>query len=417
MAAIAWADMSLYITKNTPSNSPTFASRGFAYISITMYESLVHGFPTHRSLVGQLNELSALPLPVSNTTYNWVLSMNAGQALILKKIYQQTSDANKRKIDSLENLIVKQFSAEVHDKAIIDRSIAYGKSIAETIYKWSLTDGGHRAYLHNFDKSIKWPTALGHWEPPFYGQSFSHYPLHPHWGNNRVFIKANGKLATPKMIAFDSVVSSAYYNQMATVLKKNTSITLNEKEVALWWADDPGDTFTPPGHSFYIATQVLKMKKPNLIMHAEAYARTGIAVADAFINCWKWKYIFFSERPSSFITKYIDNTWESFWPDPPFPAFPSGHATQAGAASEVLIDIFGDKCNLIDSAHVGRLRDKVRNVDFKPRKYFSFRQLASEIADSRLYGGIHTPQDNSEGLKVGYQVAQNVNSLFWHNKK
>ncbi len=96
--ATTWADMALYITKNTPANSPTFASRGFGYIGLTMYESVVHGYPDFNSLGNQLNGLTGLPLPDRNSTYDWILSLNAGQAAILKKIYNQTSDANKHKI-------------------------------------------------------------------------------------------------------------------------------------------------------------------------------------------------------------------------------------------------------------------------------------------------------------------------------
>lgn len=149
--------------------------------------------------------------------------------------------------------------------------------------------------------------------------------------------------------------------------EKSKSLTREEKEAALWWGDDPGETFTPPGHSYYLASLVLKKQRPTLIKCAETYARVGIAVADAFINCWKWKYHFFSERPSSFISSNIDEKWKSFWPDPPFPAFPSGHATQAAAVAAVLIDLYGDKIDLIDSAHVGRPKDQLRGTEFKPR--------------------------------------------------
>ncbi len=34
-----WAQLTLDLTKNTPANSPTFASRAFAYVGLTMYES------------------------------------------------------------------------------------------------------------------------------------------------------------------------------------------------------------------------------------------------------------------------------------------------------------------------------------------------------------------------------------------
>jgi hypothetical protein len=414
--AIAWANMTLYITRNTPANSPTYASRALGYIGVTMYESIVSGYPEYKTLEGQLNGLTALPVIDRKLQYNWVLSLNAGQASILKYMYNQTSDANKLKIDSLEEVIFNQLSGEKNPD-VTARSVSFGKEIASAIYEWSKTDGGHKAYLNNFDKKIRAPETPGSWEPPLYGQSFSHYPLHPHWGANRTFVKVNSALPMPDMLHHDKSQQSNYYNQFIRVYEKNKSLTQEEKEAALWWGDDPGDTFTPPGHSYYIATQVLKKAKPGLIKCAETYARVGIAVADAFIICWKWKYHFFSERPSSYITKTIDERWESFWPDPPFPAFPSGHATQAAAVATVMIDLYGEKFTFTDSAHVGRQRDELRNVDFKPRTFNSFWQVAEETANSRFFGGIHTPQDNEAGLSEGSKAGDNVNSLNWNNIK
>ena len=218
---------------------------------------------------------------------------------------------------------------------------------------------------------------------------------------------------TPEIIKYGKVKECAYYDQFGQVMEKSKSLTQEEKEAALWWGDDPGETFTPPGHSYYLATLVLKKQNPDLIKCAETYARVGMAVADAFVNCWKLKYHFFSERPSSFISKNIDEKWESFWPDPPFPAFPSGHATQAAAVATVLTDLYGEKMDLIDSAHAGRPRDEFRGVDFKPRTFNSFWQIAEETANSRFYGGIHTKQDNDVGLTEGRKVGTNVNLLKW----
>lgn len=416
-AAIAWADMTLYVTKNTPANSPTYASRALGYIGVTMYESIVHGYPAYNTLAGQLNGLARLPKPVPGVQYNWVLSLNAGQAAILKRIYNQTSDANKHRIDSLEQVIVEQYTDDAEDPNIVTRSVEFGKTIAEFVFEWSQSDGGHRAYLHNFDKSIIHPASPGSWEPPLYGQSFSHFPLHPHWGRNRTLVKENAALSNPEIIRYAQARETDYCKQFVKVYEKSKTLTQAEKEAALWWGDDPGETFTPPGHSYYLGSLVLKKTNPELIVCAETYARIGIAVADSFINCWKWKYKFFSERPSSFISKNIDQHWESFWPDPPFPAFPSGHATQAAAVATVFTDLFGEKLMIIDSAHVGRQTDELRKVDFKPRTFTSFWQIAEETANSRFYGGIHTPQDNEVGLSEGRKMGNNVNKLNWRKEK
>ena len=410
---LEWAKMSLYITRHTPANSPTFASRGFGYIGLTMYESIVNGYESHNSLAQQLNGLDNLPKPETGKPYDWILSLNAAQASILKTIYVQTSDDNKLKIDSLENAIYDHFASKLDDEETAERSIEYGKSIAEAIFDWSKTDGGHRGYLYNFDKNERHPERPGSWKPPLFAQSFSHLPLHPHWGENRTFLRQNKDLPTPEFIPYDTVPGSPYYNEFLQVYEKEKVLTQEEKEAAIWWGDDPDVTFTPPGHSYYIATLAIEKEMPSLIECAETYAKVSLSVADAFINCWKWKYHFFSERPNTFIPKYIDPEWESFWPDPPFPCFPSGHAIQAAAAAVALEDIYGDKFNFVDRAHEGRDRDDVRNTDFVIRSFDSFWSAAQETADSRFWGGIHTPQDNMVGLEEGSKIAKNVIALNW----
>ena len=413
--ALQWAKMSLFITQYTPANSPTFASRGFGYIGLTMYESIVNGYESHNSIAGQLNGLDNLPKPQIDKSYDWVLSLNAAQASILKNVYLQTSDENKIKIDSLESVIYNQFAAKLNDEETAERSIEYGKSIAEAIFEWSKSDSGHRGYLYNFDKNALHPERPGSWKPPLFAQSFSHLPLHPHWGGNRTFLKENKDLPTPEIIPYDTVPGSPYYNEFLQVYEKDKVLTQQEKEAAIWWGDDPDVTFTPPGHSYYIATLAIEKEMPSLIKCAETYAKVGLSVADAFINCWKWKYYFFSERPNTFIPKYIDQEWESFWPDPPFPCFPSGHAIQAAAAAVALQDIYGDKFNFVDKAHEGRERDDVRDTDFVIRSFDSFWGAAQETADSRFWGGIHTPQDNIVGLEEGSKIARNVIALNWEN--
>ncbi|MBZ5858944.1 vanadium-dependent haloperoxidase [Flavihumibacter profundi] len=415
--ATSWADMTNYITKTTPANSPTFASRCFGYIGLTMYESVVNGYPEYQSIAAELNGLGNLPLPEKGKAYNWKLVLNSAQSEIISSIYIQTSAENKNKIDSLEHHFETLFKSTTPDDSIVRRSIIYGKKIAKQIFEWSKTDGGHRGYLNNFDKKLVFENKPGGWKPPLFAQSFSHYPLHPHWGRNRTFLSVDSAIAAPEYIPYDTLPSSAYYQQFMQVYEKRKVLTQAEKEAAIWWSDDPDVTFTPPGHSYYLATLAIRKTKPNLVKCAETYARVGMAVADAFRNCWKWKYQFFTERANTFIPQHVDQQWESFWPDPPFPAFPSGHAIQAAAAATVLTDLYGDHFEFTDSAHVGRPRDELRNTEFKARHFKSFWEAAEETAMSRFYGGIHIPQDNARGLEKGKIIADNINRLNWKRPK
>lgn len=412
---LLWADLALYIAKNTPANSPTFASRGFGYLGLTMYESVVNGYNNKKSLAGQLNGLKELPIVDKTKQYNWALCLNAGQAFILKNIYLQTSDENKQKIDSLEKAIEESLSEKEKVKEVIDQSVAYGKAVAAVIFEWSKTDGGHRGYLKNFDPEAKMPGGNGAWKPPYFAQTINRFPLHPHWGNNRTFIKADFNWGIPKFIQYSRNKNSEYSKEFERVYEAGNKLTQEQKEIAMWWNDDPSDTFTPPGHSFNLASIVLKAKKADLMNCAETYARVGMAVADAFIICWKIKYHYCTERPSTFVSENINGQWQSFWPDPPFPAFPSGHATQAAAVATVLAGLYGDKMNIVDDTHTARPKDEIRNVEYKTRRFQSFWQVAEETAHSRFFGGIHIDLDNRTGLQEGALVGKHINELKWDN--
>lgn len=408
--ALLWGKMTLRLATRTPGNAPTYASRSFGYLGLTMYETTVFGIEGRQSLVGQLSDLTSLPRPETGKTYDWVLALNAGQAFMLKQLYEQTADENKLAVDSLSNAVIASRTVAAD---VAERSTQFGLAVAQAIFEWSKTDGGHQGYKNNFPLEYVLPTAPGNWIPPTDGQVAIRRALHPYWGNNRRFVPANGTLAVPAPEAYTKDPASNYYKMYKAVYDKNVSLTQEEKEIAAWWGDDPSQTFTPPGHSYSLATIAIKTTKANLAQAVETYARTGMAVADAFVNCWKCKFTFHNERPSTFVRANVNIAWTPYWPEPPFPAFPSGHSTQGAATAVVLTDIYGANVKFVDDSHVGRAKDVIRNVEFKARSFNSFWETAEESAWSRFLGGIHTQQDNETGLAEGKKIGANVNGLKW----
>ena len=273
-----------------------------------------------------------------------------------------------------------------------------------------MTDGGHEGFLHNTPSNYVVPTGAGMWQPTENGQKI---PMQPYWGRNRTFIKANTELPMPKPLTYSTNVNSPFFKDYLAVYEKSKTLTQAEKEISVWWADNPHETSTPPGHSYYIARTAVLMQKADLGRAAEAFARTGLAVSDAFVMCWRCKFAYNNLRPYTYVRLAIDPSWVPFWPAPPFPGFPSGHATQSSAAATVLTDVFGDNFAFTDESHVGRTRDVLRGVDYKPRSFTSFFASAQESADSRFYGNIHTNQDNAVGLTEGKKIGGNVNALQW----
>jgi hypothetical protein len=409
--AISWADQTLSTIFASPPNSPTYSSRSLAYLGVTMYECVVHGSAVHNTLAGQLNQLDALPQPEPGVEYNWPLSLNAGQAFMLKALYPHAPSKTVVKINFLETRN-KLVLAQGLDPHVVDRSIAFGQAVASAVFEWSKTDGGHEGYLRNFDPTYVIPGGDGFWVPPFAGQSASPFPLHPYWGSNRTFVAENSSLSVPVMLPYSADPSSEYYGQFKDVYDKRNSLTQQEKDIAAWWADDPTQTSSPPGHSYNLATISIESSGSDMFTAAEVYAKVGIAVGDAFITCWKCKYVYHAERPFNYIRQHINEGYVQFWPEPPFPAFSSGHATQSAAAAIVMEGIFGTQFKLVDNTYQNRAPD-FDGILYRNRTFQSIWETAEECANSRFYGGIHTPQDNEEGQKQGILIGQNISAIAW----
>ncbi len=403
--ATDWFDLYLDLVQNTPGFTPPVAARAFGYAGVTLYEAVVPAMPGYRSLAGQLNELSPLPQPIAGETYHWPAVVNSALAQISRRLFANTSDENKLTIETLEQKFGAEFRPQVAP-AVFDRSVARGQAVAEAIFAWSTSDGGHEGYLHNFPDDYTPPTGPGMWisTPPNFSAA-----LQPFWGNNRPFVlKSGAECPADPPPAYSEDPNSAFYAEAWEVYQTVKNLTPPQTEIALFWADDPGQTATPPGHSISILNQVLIEQGASLDVAAEAYAKLGMAVADAFISCWYTKYQYNIIRPISYIQQVIDpdsNSPETSNPmmTPPFPEFTSGHSVQSGAAAQVLTDLFGDNFSFTDHTHAER--------GFAPRSFGSFFAFANEAAVSRLYGGIHYRSAIQLGIEQGKCIGRQVSAL------
>jgi hypothetical protein len=195
---------------------------------------------------------------------------------------------------------------------------------------------------------------------------------------------------------FSTDPGADFYKAGLEVYDAGRGLTTEQKTIADYWSDGPALTGTPPGHWFAIVSQIARNDGLSLARAAEAYARVGIAVHDAFIACWNAKYTSNLQRPVTYINRNIDASWRPYIVTPNFPTYASGHSTQSGAAASVLTDMFGVK-GFTDTTHT----DHGLVPSQQPRKFSSFVQAASEAAISRLYGGIHYSFDNNDGLNCG----------------
>src|SRR4030095_15181280 len=221
----------------------------------------------------------------------------------------------------------------------------------------------------------------------------------------RPFMEADSSAATiiPPSVPFSTDPGSLFYGYANQVYTTGINLTTEQTNIALYWADGPG-TITPPGHSISMLKNVLINEDANLEEASIAYAKLGIAISDAFLACWKAKYIYNLCRPVTYIREFIDSTWSPLIGTPPFPEYPSGHSIQSGAMATVLTDIYGPSYSFTDITNGANFGG--------PRTFDSFEDAAQEAAVSRLYGGIHFETGNQSGLAMGVIVGNNVNALF-----
>ncbi len=396
--AMAWFNLQLRLISSTPGFSPPVASRALGYSGLTLYESLVNGMPEYQSLVGLLNEFKSVPKIESGKAYQWILSANAAQAFIIKSLYANTSKVNLFKIDSLKGVFERKYQNDVGRETAV-RSIKYGESIAKAIFDYSKNDGGHEGYEKNFPKDYKPVTGACVWTPTGEQQ----IPLQPNWGKNRTFVKGDADFELPIPPRCDAGISSLMYSQALEVYSVGKNLSAEQTAIAKFWSDDAGKTFTPSGHAISIASQIIATEKLKLDRSAEVFCKIGVAAADAFISCWKCKFMHNVLRPVSYIRTTIDRAWTPLLDTPPFPEYTSGHASVSGATAQVLSDLFGFNYHFIDNSHAVR--------GLKPRMFDSFFEFADEAANSRLYGGIHYRNSNEQGLKNGKRIGKNVCEL------
>ena len=403
--ATTWFELQLKLVQETPGFTPPVASRAFGYSAVALYESIVPGMPEYQSLAGQLNALEALPQPEPNLFYDWPTVANSALATITRRLYPTATEENQSAINALE----AGFNTSVShlNPVVISRSIAHGQAVAEAVYTWSLTDGGHEGYKTNFNDQYQPPAGIGFWVSTPRSNGDPQSALQPFWGDNRPFVLESGaECMAAEHPLYSEDEGSDIYAEAWEVYTVSQELTADQQEIALFWADDPGKTATPPGHSISILTQILQAEEASLGFAAEAYARMGIAVNDAFIGCWNAKYVYNLLRPVSYIQQMIDETWLPIIDTPPFPEYPSGHSVQSGAAAVVLNDLFGENYHFVDHTHDA--------LGLAPRTFASFDDLAAEAAISRLYGGIHYRAAIELGLDQGRCIGEQVEALQFH---
>lgn len=283
----------------------------------------------------------------------------------------------------LDKALVRSLQA-VPDGAAKSDGVAAGERAAQAVLVLRTHDG--------IDAQIAYQPRSGVavWMPAPQAK-----PLGVHWGAVKPWAMASADAFRPA--APPEITSEGFARDQAEVMALGGADSAQRSEeqtgIAKFWIT------SGPLIWSQAAAQWTQARALPLAERARLFALLHAAGADALIACWDAKYHYQLWRPVDAARAAGDTAWRSAVPTPPFPAYPSGHACYAGAAVAVLGAAFGD----------GPLPEVVLKSPTAPgfeRRHTRVADIATEVSQARIWGGIHWRSDQTAGEALGRRVGE-----------
>lgn len=382
--------------------SPPVASRIFVYPNIAAYEILAQKSSKFNTLNGLLKDYT--PIPIADTTKQINLELSA---LIAHMELSKSLIFSEDRFKKLQDSLYTQW--EDTNKEEFQQSKEYAFSVVGHMKAWMNKD--NYAQTRTMPKFTVDTDDASRWQPtpPAYMDG-----IEPHWNKIRTFLIDSAQQFKPDPHPeYSMEKDSKFYEELMEVYNTSIEIQKNgdeseEVEIARFWDCNPFVSVTrghfmfatkkisPGAHWILIVKIATRKTNSNFEETVNAYTKTSIAIADAFISCWDEKYRSNLIRPETVINQNIDPDWLPILQTPPFPEYSSGHSVVSGAASVILTEIFGDNFYFEDDTEL--------QFGLPMRSFKSFYEASSEAAISRMYGGIHYRAAIENGLEQGKRV-------------
>ena len=385
-----WTQIML-LANHTAGVTPVIASRNGAIVESSVFDA-VNGVKGHYS------SIHVAPAAPKGTSAR-AAAVQAAYVSLMHIYPAQSATFNAARTDSLNAILATNGgdNRQAKIQGSVDQGVAWGQQVADAIWTWRSTDGFTPAPAPYFGD-----TNVGDWRPtpPAFASGAS-----PQFAYMTPWVIASPSQFRP---AGPPALGSALYAQVFNETKimgraTGSPRTADQTLLALFWQSSSATYFWNS-----VGLRLTATREMTLLDNAHLFGALNVAIADSVIAAWDAKYYFHSWRPVTAINLAdtdgnlatdVDTSWTPLIPTPGHPEYPSAHSTFSGGGAAVLASFFGqDTPFTVDS-------DAMPGVT---RSFTSFNQALAELADARVFGGIHFRTACDDGLVLGRAVGNYV---------
>lgn len=400
--AVEWYKLLTEMTRTKPYVPPP-TTRIFAYTGLALYESVLPGMPSYKSMLEQLSGQTIVY--DKHKEYYWPAAANAALSQIAQKLVSIYPSPNTTPMKELEASFETRFAQQI-DAEKLQNSIAFGKLVADAVYEWSKTDG------------TLTPNGTLTPCPPYVpvGGPGNWVPTPPGFlpgsgacqGKLRTFIpNVVTELRPPAPPAYTTDPGSAFYKMGEEVYTTTINATTEEKRISEAWRDLIGTNYNTPAHILHLTADIMVKEKTNLEEASLIFAQQGMAIFDAIATAVGAKFHYSILRPITYIQNVLGHkSFTTQYPTPQHPSYPAVAPAAAHAALVIMEDAWGKNY---------AFEDKTQESLYGTWNFNSFAALGEHVAISRTHSGLNFKFAVEAGAKVGKEVGNRVLQMRFRN--